>query len=333
MEYNNILQCIGLLKTIMITKQRAKEIVSNFKNKRILVIGDLILDKYIWGNVERISPEAPVPVVEVKDETANLGGACNVAWNVSSLGPKVDIIGIIGNDENGKLLEELLIEKNITPILIKDSSRPTTEKTRIIAVSQQLMRIDRESKAKISSDIEEYLLEKLHKNIENYDAIIVSDYGKGVITKKIMDRLVKSGKPVFVDPKPSNFNLYKGVTIITPNRKEAYESIKASSSESLELVGKTIMQKLNLNYLLITLSSEGMALFENAKITKIPAKAKKVFDVTGAGDTVISVLAVSKVSGATWEEAASLANYAAGYVVGEIGTAAISGSKLLSLID
>ncbi len=316
----------------MITKERAKEIISNFKNKKILVIGDLILDKYLWGEVERISPEAPVPVVDVKKETVNLGGACNVAWNISALGARSYIVGVVGKDENGKLLKSLLKEKSINPILIEDESRPTTEKTRIIAVSQQLLRIDKESKEKLSQNVKNGILSKVKEIISDFDAVLISDYGKGVISREIIELAINAGKPVFVDPKPSNFSLYKGITIMTPNRKEAYESIKAEKTEKIENVGKKIMKELGLNQLLITLGGEGMALFEDEKVTKIPAKAKKVFDVTGAGDTVISVLAVSKTAGASWEEAATLANYAGGWVVGEIGTVAIDSETLLSLI-
>jgi rfaE bifunctional protein kinase chain/domain len=316
----------------MITKQRASEIISEFDKKKILVIGDLILDRYLWGEVERISPEAPVPVVDVKKETVNLGGACNVAWNVSYLGAKADIVGVIGIDENGKMLKKMLEEKGITPILIEDPERPTTEKTRIIAVSQQLLRIDRESKERLSTKIKDFILEKIKNILPVYDAVIISDYGKGVIFKELVQTVVSLKKPVFVDPKPSNFKFYQNITIMTPNKKEAYECVKAEKTESLEEVGKQIMEKLKLSQLLITLGSEGMALFEGEKIIKIPAKAKKVFDVTGAGDTVISVLTVSKVSGASWEEAATLANYAGGWVVGEIGTVAIDKETLLSLI-
>ncbi len=316
----------------MITKDRAKEIISRFNDANILVVGDLILDKYLWGDVERISPEAPVPVVDVKKETVNLGGACNVAWNIAALKGNVYIAGVVGKDENGRILEFLLKEKNINPILIKDSSRPTTEKTRILAVSQQLMRIDREDRRKISKDILEELIDSIDGIIENVDAVIVSDYGKGVITKELMDYLREVGKPIFVDPKPSNVELYHKVTIMTPNKKEAYELAKLDRDNSIERVGKFLMEKLQMEQLLITLGAEGMALFVEDNIIKIPAKAKKVYDVTGAGDTVISVLALAKAAGGTWEESASLANYAAGYVVGEIGTAVVPQEKLIELV-
>ena len=317
----------------MINLQRAREIISKFSDIKIAVVGDVILDKYLWGEVERISPEAPVPIVDVKKETLSLGGASNVANNIVSLDATAYMIGIIGNDENGRLIENLIKEKGITPVLIKDNTRPTIEKTRVIAVSQQLLRIDREERKPIDKEIEEKLLQALREIENQVDGFIVSDYGKGVITGKIMDYIKSTKKPVFVDPKPSNFHLYKGITIMTPNKKEAYEGVKAEKSESLEKVGRKIMESLNIQQLLITLGSEGMALFEKDKVLKIPARARKVFDVTGAGDTVISVLALSRLAGGTWEESATISNYAAGYVVGEIGTATIDRKTLLEIIE
>ncbi len=315
-----------------VTRKRAQEIIKEFPKKKILVVGDLMLDKYLWGKVERISPEAPVPVFEVQRETVNLGGACNVANNISALDAKAYIIGVIGNDINGKILKQLLMEKGIEGILVEDEERPTTIKTRVIAVSQQLIRIDRENKAKLSPEIEEKILKKIDSVIDQMDAVIVSDYGKGVITKNVMEKLVSSGKMIFVDPKPSNCHLYKHITIMTPNKKEAYQCAKADEEISVEEVGKRIMEYLQIDHLLITLGAEGMALFEGDQITKIKARAKKVFDVTGAGDTVIAVLALSKTAGADWKESACLANFAAGYVVGEIGTATVDRKTLLSLI-
>ncbi len=316
----------------MISKARAQELLSSFPETKILVVGDLILDKYLWGEVERISPEAPVPIVDVKKETVNLGGACNVAWNISALDGNVYIAGIIGNDENGRILNFLLKEKNINTLLVKDPSRPTTEKTRIIAVSQQLMRIDRENRNSLDDDVEQQLIQNIDSVIDDIDVVVVSDYGKGVITDRLMKYLKGTGKPVFVDPKPSNISLYEGITIMTPNKKEAYQLSGLSKETGVEEVGKFLMERLNMKQILITLGSQGMALFEGDKITKIPAKARKVFDVTGAGDTVISVLAMARASGGTWFESAVLANYAAGYVVGEIGTAVVNRELLLSLI-
>ncbi len=316
----------------MIKKKRAEEIITQFKNRKILVVGDLILDRYLWGEVERISPEAPVPVVDIKKETFNPGGASNVAWNVSQLGAEVFMSGVVGKDEPGKLLTSLIEEKNIKPLIIVDKERPTTEKTRIIAVSQQLLRIDREKRVNLSPSVSSELINQIKSVLKKVDAVIVSDYGKGVITKALMEFLKSTKIPVFVDPKPSNFLLYKNITTMTPNRKEAYECVKMDRDSTVEEVGKQIMEDLGINTLLITLGAEGMALFEKETVTKIPAKAKKVFDVTGAGDTVISVLALSKISGASWKEAASLANYAAGYVVGEIGTATVSPENLLELV-
>ncbi len=318
----------------LINKERAKEIIDRFREKKVLVIGDLILDRYLWGEVERISPEAPVPVVEVKEETVNPGGASNVAWNISALGASVYMAGVIGDDESGKRLKELMEERNINPITVIDENRPTTEKTRVIAVNQQLLRIDRESRENLSTEISRMLIQEVEKSLKDVDAVIVSDYGKGVINERIMEVLKKSGKPVFVDPKPSNFHLYKGVTTMTPNRKEAYECVKMGRTAPVEDVGRRIMEELRIDTLLITLGAEGMALFQgNNAPSRIPARARKVYDVTGAGDTVIAVLTLARISGATWEEAASLANYAAGYVVGEIGTATVEPDTLYKLIS
>lgn len=316
----------------MITISRARQIISGFKDKKIAVVGDIILDKYLWGEVERISPEAPVPVVEIKRETANLGGAANVSWNLSALGVKTFLIGVVGQDENSKVIETILEEKSIYSRLVYDKNRPTTEKTRVIAVSQQLLRIDRESKEKLAQEVENKLIDQIEKVADLVEGFVVSDYGKGVVSSKVMNVCLRTGKPIFVDPKPRNYFLYKNITIMTPNKKEAYECAKLSTDYCVEDVGKKIMKELNLNQLLITLGAEGMALFEGEKITKIPAKARKVFDVTGAGDTVISVLAASKLSGGSWIESATLANYAAGYVVGEIGTAVVTPKILLETI-
>ena len=316
----------------MIKKERAIDLISRFPDITVGVIGDIILDKYLWGDVERISPEAPVPVVDVKKETVSLGGASNVANNIASLDAKAYMIGVVGDDENAKIIENLLKSKNINPVLIKDKSRPTIEKTRVIAVSQQLLRIDREDRSKLSTGIEDKIINEIKNIKDEINVFIVSDYGKGVITQRIMDFIKSLNKPIFVDPKPSNYQLYKNTTILTPNKKEAYESIKADKNTDLEFVGRKIMSDLELNQLLITLGGEGMALFEGDKILRIPTKAKKVFDVTGAGDTVISVLALARLAGGTWEESASLANTAAGYVVGEIGTATVSRDILIDLI-
>lgn len=316
----------------MINAERAKQIIDNFKRRKIAVIGDVILDRYLWGDVERISPEAPVPIVDIKRESVNLGGAANVAWNLSSLGVHTVLIGVVGKDENAKTLEVLLRQKKINPYLVYDESRPTTEKTRIIAVSQQLLRIDRESKGSLDKKVADKVIQHINDIKDDVEGFIISDYGKGVVSKEVINLCVSTGKPVFVDPKPKNYHLYNRITIMTPNKKEAYECVKYGYEEPLDKVAKRIMEDLNMHQLLITLGSEGMALFEGDKFIKIPAKAKKVYDVTGAGDTVISVLAASKLSGGDWEESASIANYAAGYVVGEIGTAVVTTDILTEII-
>lgn len=316
----------------MISLERAKQIISGFSKRKIAVIGDIILDRYLWGEVERISPEAPVPVVDIKKETVNLGGAANVAWNLSSIGVDTILIGVVGKDENANILKYLLKEKSINPYFVYDEGRPTTEKTRIIAVSQQLLRIDRESKNNLDKKISEMLIKQVLNIADEVEGFIISDYGKGVISRELVNLCISTGKPIFVDPKPKNCHLYKGVTIMTPNKKEAYECAKHEHRGSIEELAKKIMESLEMNQILITLGAEGMALFEGDRFIKIPARAKKVYDVTGAGDTVISVLAASKLSGGSWEESASIANYAAGYVVGEIGTAVVTADMLVDII-
>ena len=316
----------------MITVDRASEIINGFKDRNILVIGDLILDKYLFGDVDRISPEAPVPVVDIKEESLKLGGAANVGWNIAKLGGKVYITGVVGKDENGKILKKLIEERGIKDISVEDEDRITTEKTRVIAVSQQLLRIDREIRKPLSKEVINRIKGQIESIKDKIDGIIVSDYGKGVITEELMEFIKALGLPIFVDPKPSNFHLYRKTTIMTPNKKEAYECAKLDRDIPIEEVGKKILKELDTDQLLITLGAEGMALFEGDKITKIGAKAKKVFDVTGAGDTVISVLALSKLSGGSWYESAILSNLAAGYVVGEIGTAVLTGDKLLEIV-
>jgi len=317
----------------LITVERAKEIVDRFPDRRILIVGDLILDKYLFGEVERISPEAPVPIVDIKEETVKLGGASNVAWNISALDGKAYIIGVIGDDENGKILKKLIKEKGIEDLSVIDETRPTTEKTRIIAVSQQLLRIDRENRKPLNSKVIEKIKDRIKSIKDEIDGIIISDYGKGVINGELMEFLKGLGKPIFVDPKPSNFSLYKKTTIMTPNKKEAYECVKMDRENPIEAVGKKILNEMETDQLLITLGAEGMALFEGNKITKIPTKAKKVYDVTGAGDTVISVLTLAKLSGGSWLESAVLSNLSAGYVVGEIGTTVLNRDKLMEIVE
>lgn len=321
-----------------------KKILERFSGSSILVIGDIILDRYIWGKVSRISPEAPVPVVEVTKEDFLLGGAANVAANIVSLGGKVYIAGIIGNDRAKDVLVKLMEDKGIDHSGVISDKRPTTVKTRVIAHHQQVVRFDKEDHSRINSDILKKLLHFVEEKIkkDRIDAVIISDYKKGVISRELIKGVLRYTKPahifVAVDPKVGHFNFYKGVSIITPNLKEASEGsgIEIRDEGTLLKAGKKLLKNLSLEAVLITRGEEGMSLFmRNKKSSKdeikhyyIPTRAKKVFDVTGAGDTVIATMTLAHASGASLIEACEIANYAAGIVVGELGTATVTPGQL-----
>lgn len=316
------------------------KLLNKFKEKNILVIGDIMLDTYLWGDVKRISPEAPVQVVNVKKESYAPGGASNVANNIASLGGKVTIVGIAGKDEaNEKLKNELSKRKINTSGIFIDSKKPTIQKIRIVSHNQQLLRVDYESREYINKDDEKKIISFLEKNIENFDSVIISDYAKGIITKSLANFLIKlckkMKKPLIVDPKPKHWKCYIGATLITPNNKEACEILGLEESNGKEIikVGKNLLKRLKAN-ILITRSSQGISLFEkNGKITHISAKAKEVYDVTGAGDTIIAVLGLSLASGASFKEAALIANSAAGVVVSKVGTATTTIKEIKDSMD
>ncbi|WP_456425742.1 D-glycero-beta-D-manno-heptose-7-phosphate kinase [Desulfurobacterium sp.] len=316
-----------------------KGITKKFRGKKILVIGDLMIDEYISGKVERISPEAPVPVVEAKETTAKPGGAANVAVNLKTLGAKPIVLGVVGNDEKGKMLEQMLKKRGIdTSLLIKDETRPTTVKTRIIAGAQQLLRVDWESKEYLNREIVLKIIEEFREDFRNFDGIIISDYGKGVITEELFKaaaEVKKSGKIVTLDPKERNFHLYHDVTAMTPNMKETYQAvgIYPETEEIAEKAGKKLIEKFKLDFALITRSEKGMSLIKRDKSYHIPAKAKQVYDVTGAGDTVIAVFTLSLVAGASPEKAAEIANIAGGIVVGKLGTAFVKPEEIEKAIE
>ncbi len=321
-------------------KQRLLKILENFKNKKILVVGDIMLDKYIWGDVSRISPEAPVQVVHVTKETYAPGGASNVASNVSALNGKVFMVGIVGNDNAKDILLEELKQRGInTEGILVDKDKPTTQKVRIVGRSQQLLRVDYENKEHVHQSIELSTIDFLKKVIKEIDIIIISDYAKGVITSEISNSLISiakvNNKAIIVDPKPKHLNLYSNVTLITPNNAEASEmtNIEDSSDNAVLEMGSKIMKYLNAN-VLITKGEKGMSLFEkDGKITNIPAKAKEVYSLIGAGDTVVATVALALAAGANYEEAATLANIAAGIKVGKIGTASVSIEEIKKEIE
>lgn len=322
-------------------EKRLHKIVSGFDGARVLVIGDLILDEFIWGSVTRISPEAPVPVVKVNSQSYLPGGAANVANNIAALGAKVFLAGIVGEDDLGQLLLRELEKRSIDiEGIIEDKYRPTTLKTRIIAHSQQVVRIDKEKDEHISGQLLGHIVNFVKSKIEEVDVVVIEDYGKGVISPSFLKRIKaisrRHNKIVNVDPKQEHFSYYRNMTVITPNRSEAYAAtrIKNESEEGLNKCGLTLLNKLKCKAVLITLSEEGMRLFEEGgRITHIPTTAQEVFDVSGAGDTVIAALSVALASGAKMKEAALLANYAAGIVVGKIGTAVCSRDELRQRIE
>ncbi|MEA3221609.1 MAG: D-glycero-beta-D-manno-heptose-7-phosphate kinase [Thermodesulfobacteriota bacterium] len=306
------------------------------RSKNIAVVGDLILDEYIWGDVERISPEAPVPVVDVQRQSIKLGGAGNVAKNLVSLGAKVILGGVVGEDSSGRTMKELFTQEGIinSPILVVPD-RPTSIKTRIIAHTQQVVRIDKEERSPIHDDVRGRLVDFLEHGIKDIDAVIISDYGKGVVGKELIDKLVilasENGLLVSVDPKERNFPFYRGVGLITPNTKElSYgASIPIRGDDDILEAAHKIKSLLDCKMVLVTRGEKGMSLLDTGgKITHIPTSAKAVYDVTGAGDTVIACFTLALVSGASPIEAAMISNVAAGIVVSEIGTVSVAWKSL-----
>lgn len=322
-------------------KKRLADSVSHFPDYTILVVGDLMLDIFIWGEVHRISPEAPVPVVEVREETQLLGGTANVVHNAAALGARTIVTGVIGDDSAGLQLVKLL-EQVAVPVdgLIVQEGRPTTVKTRIIARDQQVVRFDHETRNPLEARSLERALCHIKEHLDHIDGIIVSDYAKGMVTAELMDGIRGLNRtrriPVMVDPKVQHADLYRNVTMITPNHHEAsrMSGIEIVDEPSLALAGRALMERLRSETVLITRGKEGMTLFHrDGRLTHIPTVARRVYDVTGAGDTVIAAITLGIISGLTMEEAAFLANLAAGIVVAEVGTAVVSGDRLVSAIE
>ena len=318
-----------------------KNTIKHFDGKKVLVIGDLLLDQFIWGDVSRISPEAPVPVVWVKRDGFMPGGACNVANNLANLGAEVSIVGIVGEDDKAAVLKSLLRERNVCiDGVISDKNRPTILKTRVIAHQQQVVRIDREDISHVTgkhlSRIKEYISER----IQDFDAVIIEDYGKGVITPSLLKIVVplakKHKKIVAVDPKENHFSYYKGIDVITPNHHEAAKAVgfKLDTENALEKAGEKLIKKLKAEVILLTLGEKGMMVCLKGKPPcRIPTFAQEVFDVSGAGDTVISTYVLSVISGASPVLAAYMANCAAGIVVGKVGVAVVSKTELLDKLQ
>jgi rfaE bifunctional protein kinase chain/domain len=298
-----------------------------------------MVDEYIWGSVSRISPEAPVPVVEVKAESVRLGGAANVAANIRTLGGRAILVGVIGNDPPAERLVDQLEALGIKGDgVVVDRNRPTTIKTRVVAGSQQVVRFDRESALEMSKEATERVLQLAVEHLREADALLISDYAKGVISKLVARQIIplarRRKKIIVVDPKVHHFHLYKGATVITPNHHEAvaFARFRLREGEDPDEVGRELQQTLEVNAVLVTRGDQGMSLFEDGEVTHIPAVAKEVYDVTGAGDTVVATLGLALASGASLKEAAVIANYAAGVVVGKMGTATVSQSELMDAL-
>lgn len=309
-----------------------KELIEIFSRVKVLIVGDVMLDRYWWGSVSRISPEAPVPVVKLERTSVAAGGAANVAANVVGLGAETFLVGLIGTDAEAKNLSELLSDSKISPdYLIPLKTRQTSVKTRIIAHSQQVVRVDDENIAPISVFEAESIFPRIEKLFAESDIVIVSDYAKGFLTENFLSRLItkcsSEKKKILVDPKGKDYSKYKSATLLTPNRKEATEACGFEDFEDdvVERAGKTLLEKFSTDSVLITEGEKGMTLFQNdGKIYSFEALARNVYDVTGAGDTVIATLAVAIGAGLNFFEAARIANIAAGLVVEQIGTTAIS---------
>lgn len=312
----------------------------NDVNKRpsALVVGDVILDNYVMGTCERISPEAPVPIVDYISENWVLGGAANVANNLSSLGIDTTLAGVIGDDENGVFIDHQLSSNKIFNLLIKSKERPTTTKTRIISGGQQLLRLDKEKKSDITLTERLQIIEKIRSTISLFDCMIISDYNKGLMTDSLTNTLItianEAGVKVLVDPKNPPFSKYRDAFLIKPNRKEAYNEtgININNIESFERAAKNIQSKTNCQVVVITLSEDGLGYFQDGIARLIPTQAKQIFDVTGAGDTFIASLAFAILSNKSILESCHLANYAAGIVVAKQGCVPILFDDIKTII-
>lgn len=319
-----------------LTKARASEILQSLRDCYVVVLGDVMLDEFVWGDVTRISPEAPVPVVDVRRESIHLGGAANVLANLVALGARGSVVGVVGNDGTGERLRTGLRELGMQDeCLIVDETRPSTTKTRIIAHSQLVVRADRESRIRVDAKIEEKIVSCLKDELKRADAFVVSDYDKGVVTPAILSEILPVAYeqvPVLIDPKLRNFNFYRPATLVTPNH---FEALRMSDSEDTSDDGshraaRVIREKLGCDAVLITRGDRGMMLLgADGEPVYVETAAREVYDVTGAGDTVIAALAGALATGATMLEAASLANHAAGIVVGKVGTATATAEELI----
>jgi rfaE bifunctional protein kinase chain/domain len=310
--------------------------LEQFSNVTVLVVGDIMLDRYWWGSVKRISPEAPVPVVDLQKSSFAAGGAANVAVNIAGLGAKPILVGAVGADHDAELLSSLLKEQGVSADkVLRSATRPTTVKTRIIAHNQQVVRVDQETTGDLSPLDEDAIWETINQNLAGADVVLLSDYAKGVLSERLTKRLISAanehGKLVLVDPKGKDYSRYAGATLLTPNRREAAEACNLHDDADglVDIAGQRLMSELGLEMALITQGEEGMTLFQKgSEPMHLSAAAHEVYDVTGAGDTVIACLSVALGAGMSLPEAASLANISAGLVVEQVGTTAITRAML-----
>ena len=303
------------------------------RNARVLVVGDVMLDRYWFGEVSRISPEAPVPIVHVKKTEERPGGAANVARNIASLGGQATLLSVIGDDEAGRALTDLLVKENVATHFHKDGSRPTTVKLRVIGRQQQLMRIDFETPP--SREVLEDKLGDFESMVDAHDVVILSDYGKGGLTHvtKMIDAAKRHGKRILIDPKGDDYSKYRGATLLTPNRSE-FREVMGKWRDDVDLAQRAekLRDDLSLEALLVTRSEEGMSLFTASEVLHEPTQAREVFDVSGAGDTVIATIGLMMAAGADIATAVRFANRAAGVVVGKLGTATVSRAELAAAV-
>jgi rfaE bifunctional protein kinase chain/domain len=333
---------------------RLRDILGTFQKSRILVVGDVMLDEFLWGKVTRISPEAPVPVVEVQRRAAFPGGAANVARTLASLGARVGIAGVLGDDDPGRQLVDLLEREGIACGSLRATSlRPTTHKTRVCAITrqlhdhldiedqQQIVRVDDESCAPLDAESKRWLFERLREDIRQHDAVIIEDYAKGLIDQELVSLVIgeanAQGKIVAIDPNPGNPCKWSGATVLKPNRREAFLAAGlpyAQDEESVLNAASALQKKHAILYLLITLGEAGMLLLEQGgKPYRTPTRAQEVFDVSGAGDTAIAAFTLALAAGANGVEAAEIANHAAGVVVGKLGTATLTVEELREMFS
>ena len=322
---------------------RLRQVAAGIERVRVLVLGDVILDRYVWGVVRRINPEAPVPVVEVSRESVMLGGAGNVARNLASLGAHVELVALVGEDDAAAEIQRLVSDWKMDPRgLVVDAARPTTEKTRVIAgrssgvAAQQVVRFDRESDDLVDPRDAAQLLEQVRPRAARVDGVVLQDYGKGVLSPEVVEEAMRIfadlGLPVFVDPKTRHWELYRGAALIKPNllEAEAFAGIRAREPDDVARVGRAVLERTGVETVALTRGEAGMTLFHrDGSIDHVATEVRAVAEASGAGDTAIAVLAGARLAGGSWAEAACVANAAAGVVVRVPGTATVTQRELL----